>query len=110
MSSGSETRQRTVVIPVRLKPAERDAIKEKAMDSGVSASEFMRCAALGRKTRSTIDSQVINELRRQGGSLRDKLSKLDGQANKEVALATIDAFRDVVKVIEVFALKRGEEK
>jgi hypothetical protein len=110
MSSGSDSRQRTAVIPVRLTPSERDAIKEKAKDSGVTASEFMRCASLGKKTRSTIDSTMINELRRQGGSLRDKLSSIDGQANKEVALATIAAFREVVKTIEGFAFKRGEEE
>ena len=103
MSSGSETRQRTVNIPVRLKPAERDVIKEKAKDSGVTASEFMRCAALGRKTRSTIDSQMGNELRRQGGSLRERLSTLKSPEDREVALATIAAYRDVVKAIEAFA-------
>ncbi|MGK9517793.1 plasmid mobilization protein MobA, partial [Salmonella enterica subsp. enterica] len=48
-------------------PEEADKIKEKAIDSGVSISEFLRCAALKRKTRSTVDSQVINELRRLGG-------------------------------------------
>ena len=65
--SSSENRKRVVNLKVRCLPEEADAIRDKAMDSGVSVSEFLRCAALGRKTRSTIDSQIINELRRLGG-------------------------------------------
>lgn len=70
MSSGTNTRQRTVVLPTRLRPDEADAIKKKARDSGVPVSEFLRCAALGRKTRSTVDDQIINELRRLGGLVK----------------------------------------
>lgn len=65
--SSSENRKRTVNLKLRCLPEESDQIKEKAIDSGVSISEFLRCAALKRKTRSTIDSQIINELRRLGG-------------------------------------------
>jgi len=65
--SSSENRKRTVNLKLRCLPEEADQIKEKAIDSGVSVSEFLRCAALRRKTRSTIDSQIINELRRLGG-------------------------------------------
>ena len=65
--SSSENRKRTVNLKLRCLPEEADQIKEKAIDSGVSISEFLRCAALKRKTRSTIDSQIINELRRLGG-------------------------------------------
>lgn len=65
--SSSENRKRTVNLKLRCLPEEADKIKEKAIDSGVSISEFLRCAALKRKTRSTIDSQIINELRRLGG-------------------------------------------
>lgn len=65
--SSSESRKKTVNLKLRCLPEEADQIKEKAIDSGVSISEFLRCAALKRKTRSTIDSQIINELRRLGG-------------------------------------------
>lgn len=65
--SSSESRKRTVNLKLRCLPEEANLIKEKAIDSGVSISELLRCAALRRKTRSTIDSQIINELRRLGG-------------------------------------------
>lgn len=65
--STSENRRRVVNLKVRCLPEEADAIRQKAQDSGVTVSEFLRCAGLGRKTRSTLDSQIINELRRLGG-------------------------------------------
>lgn len=85
--SGSENRQRTVCLPVRLTPAEAQAVKSKALDSGVPVSEFFRCAALGRKTRSTVDNQVINELRRLGGMLKDQFNKSGGQYSTESGAA-----------------------
>ena len=65
--SSSENRNRVVKFTTRCLPEEADLIREKAMDSGVTVSELLRCAALGRKTRSAIDRQIINELRRLGG-------------------------------------------
>ena len=54
--SSSENRKRVVNLKVRCLPDEADVIRDKALDSGCSVSEFMRCAALGRKTRSTTSS------------------------------------------------------
>lgn len=89
---GSEVRQRTVVRPVRLTPDEDALIQERAKDSGVPVSEFFRSAALGRKTRSTLDSQIINELRlmgsklnSMGGMLKDQFNKSGGQYAEESA-------------------------
>ena len=76
--SSSEQRKRTVNLKVRCLPEEADEIKDKALDSGVSVSEFLRCAALKRKTRSTIDSQIINELRRLGGLQKHLFTEAGG--------------------------------
>lgn len=93
--SGSETRQRTVCLPVRLLPGEAEAIKQQALDAGASVSGFLRAAALGRKTRSTTDSQTINELRRIGGMLKDQFNKSGGQYSRESA-ATLREITDAI--------------
>ncbi|AAO54621.1 plasmid mobilization protein MobA [Pseudomonas syringae group genomosp. 3] len=79
--SSSENRKRIVNLKLRCLPEEADQIKEKAIDSGVSISEFLRCAALKRKTRSTIDSQIINELRRLGGLQKHLFTEGGGHTN-----------------------------
>lgn len=78
--STSEKRRRVVNLKVRCLPEEADAIRQKAQDSGVTVSEFLRCAGLGRKTRSTLDSQIINELRRLGGLQKHLFSEGGGHA------------------------------
>lgn len=83
--SDSENRRRVVNLKVRCLPSEAEAIKDKALDSGVSVSEFLRCAALGRRTRSTTDSQIINELRRLGGLQKHLFTESGGQNSKEYA-------------------------
>lgn len=96
--SSSENRKRVVNLKMRCLPVEADTIRDKALDSGVSVSEFLRCAALGRKTRSTIDSQIINELRRLGGLQKHLFTEAGrhdgwGHLSKEYAdiLVTIKA-------------------
>lgn len=84
--SNSNKRQRTESLRVRLSPNEAEEIRKKALDKGVTVSEFMRCAALGRKTRnSTLESQVINELRRLGGLQKHLFTEGGGQHSKEYA-------------------------
>lgn len=83
--SSSENRNRVVNLKVRCLPSEADAIRQKAADSGVSVSEFLRCAALGRKTRSVMDSQVINELRRLGGLQKHLFNESGGSLSQEYA-------------------------
>lgn len=97
--SSSENRKRTVNLKARCLPEEADAIKDKAVDSGVTVSEFLRCAALGRKTRSTLDSQVINELRRLGGLQKHLFTNGGGQQSKEYA-EVLTAIRDAIMRIE----------
>lgn len=98
--SGSENRQRTVCRPVRLTPEEAAIVKSKALDSGVPVSEFFRCAALGRKTRSAVDSQLINELRRIGGMLRDQFNRSGGQYSTESAIALREITEAISRIAE----------
>ena len=44
--TGSERRQRTAVVAVRLLPAEREALQAVANRRGVSVSELVRASAL----------------------------------------------------------------
>ncbi len=97
--SSSEKRLRVVNLKARCLQEEADVIREKAMDSGVSVSEFLRCAALGRKTRSTMDSQVINELRRLGGLQKHLFNESSGVHSKEFA-EILAAIKDAILRIE----------
>lgn len=81
----SEQRKRTIVRPVRLTKEEDEVIKAKARDGGLTVSGFLRAAALGRKVRSTIDAQVINELRRLGGLQKKIHNDTGGSYSKETA-------------------------
>lgn len=98
----SEQRKKTVALAVRLEPGEAEAIREKAKDAGVTVSEFLRAAALGRKTRSTIDAQVINELRRLGGLQKMIHNDTGGTYSKETA----DILRAIKNTIQ--RLSRGD--
>lgn len=97
--SSSEKRLRVVNLKVRCSLEEAEAIKNKAMDSGVSVSEFLRCAALKRKTRSTIDSQVIGELKRLGGLQKNLFNEFGGLHSKELA-ANLLAIKEAINRIE----------
>jgi hypothetical protein len=97
--SSSENRKRVINLKTRCLPAEADVIREKSMDSGVTVSEFLRCAALGRKTRSTIDSQVINELRRLGGLQKHLFNESGGAHSKEFSDILI-AIKEAILRIE----------
>lgn len=93
--SKSEQRVLTSGLRLRCSPEEEAAIRQKALDAGQTVSAFLRAAALGRKTRSTTDSQTINELRRLGGMLKDQFNKSGGQYSCESA-ATLREITDAI--------------
>lgn len=98
--SESESRKKTVALAVRMDEDERDTIREKAKDSGLTVSEFMRRAAMGRRTRSAVDSQVINELRRLGGLQKHLFTEGGGALSKEYA--------DILVAIKEAILRVGD--
>jgi len=81
----SDQRRKTVALALRLDPQEATLIREKALDAGVTVSEFLRAAALGRKTRNTLDAQLINELRRLGGLQKKIHVDTGGRFSRETA-------------------------
>jgi hypothetical protein len=101
--SKSEQRILTTGLRLRCSPAEEEAIRQKALDAGASVSAFLRAAALGRKTRSTTDSQTINELRRLGGMLKDQFNKSGGQYSRESAVT----LREITDAIARIAGNEG---
>ena len=97
--SASENRRRGSILNARCYPEEADEIRDRAASAGISVSEFMRCAALGRKIRKPADIQLVNELRKLGGLQKYLFNESGGQFSKE--------YSDVLKEI-VATLKRIE--
>lgn len=57
--SGSDTRQRTVILQVRLSPAERDLLTDQAAAYGVSRSELIRSAGLLYRLSPAVSPEAI---------------------------------------------------
>ncbi|CAH6290445.1 hypothetical protein AN2345V1_5335, partial (plasmid) [Klebsiella pneumoniae] len=84
--SKSERRNRTATLPpVRCLPEERDEIRQKAEDAGLSIGAFMLRAALGRKIAPQTDHKLINELSRLGGLQKHLFKEGNGVGSKEYA-------------------------
>lgn len=111
MTHGTETRQRTIVVGVRLTAGEHAALLQKAGDCGLTLSAYFRACALGRKTRHVTTSRVLdaltvlgNEQRRIGGLIRHLRGEENLSADERATLmgqieaaqrAVIDAIRRV---------------
>lgn len=99
---GTEARNRTKLVGVRLSEDEFERIARKARDAGdVRAAEYLRAAALGREPSSI--ANVIAELRRLG-ALQKHLYDGDGVHRREYAevlLELTDAIRRVAALGKV---------
>lgn len=93
---------------VRFTEAQKAALRQRADDCLMSMSDYVRKLALGKRIVPKTDMKMLNELRRQGGNLRDLLSRIDGAKDKTVALAAVAAFHDLVKQINV-VIERGDD-
>ena len=83
--SGSEERQKTKHVMVRVTPEQLDTLCEKAKDSGVTVPEYLRACGLGRRTRSKVEAHIVNELRRLGGLQKHLFTEGGGVLSKEFA-------------------------
>ena len=84
--SKSETRQKTALLPsIRCTPEDKQAVREKAEDAGLSIGAFMLRAALGRKIAPQTDHKLINELSRRGGLQKHLFKEGNGVGSKEYA-------------------------
>ncbi|WP_175812995.1 plasmid mobilization protein [Burkholderia contaminans] len=113
MTHGTETRQRTIVVGVRVTGDEHVALLQKARDCGLTLAAYVRACALGRKTRNVTASRVLdaltmlgNEQRRIGGLIKhlrgeDALSA----AERAVLMGQIEAAQRAV----IYAIGRVED-
>ncbi len=58
------------LVRIRCSEAEDQAIRDKAISAGLTTSEFIRQAALGRVIKSVVDREAVGELRRLGAMLK----------------------------------------
>jgi len=86
----TDTVKRSALCRLRLTPAEKRLLKQRASDAGVSLSSFMLNAALSKPMRSAAAATIINELI----ILNDQLKA--GAATADV----VDALREVEKLID----------
>jgi len=115
--SGSKTRQRSHCLHCRLLPDEKTTIVTRASERGISASQYLREAALGTPHRppkrriptvaEKLLAQVIGQLGRVGNNLNQltHLSHIEGHVADSLKLsATLSELRAVlsslVEVIE----------
>lgn len=84
------------VCNVRCTPAEKAALKAEAEAAGLSLSELVRRRALGRTVTARADTQMIAELRRQGGLLKQIFAKSEGLYSD----LTASALREVQALIK----------
>lgn len=64
--SGSEKRQKNVLIAVRFSPEEAEIVKEKAEKNGLTVSTLIRKTVLGKQINARIDEDFLKELMRLG--------------------------------------------
>jgi hypothetical protein len=81
--SGSEKRQRTTIVTMRINPQEAAAIRRIAQTRGESVSAIMRNALLRSRTRaSRIDLHALAQLRTALGSLTGAVNKIGSNFNQ----------------------------
>jgi hypothetical protein len=81
--SGSEKRQRTSIVTMRINPEEAAAIRRIAQRRGESVSSIMRNALLRSRTRSSrLDLAAVAQLRTALGSLTGAVNKIGSNFNQ----------------------------
>jgi hypothetical protein len=81
--SGSEKRQRTTIVTMRINPQEAAAIRQIARTRGESVSALMRSALLRSRARpSRLDLQALARLRTALGSLTGAVNKVGSNFNQ----------------------------
>jgi hypothetical protein len=81
--SGSEKRQRTSIVTMRINPEEAAAIRRIAQKRGESVSSIMRNALLRSRTRaSRLDLAAVAQVRTALGSLTGAVNKIGSNFNQ----------------------------
>lgn len=100
MGFGRSNEPKDARVELRLTAAEKEQIAGYAGECLITVSQFVRRRALGRRIIPRTDYKMLAELRRQGGNLRDLLSRVDGLREQELALAMVAAIKDIVAVVD----------
>lgn len=96
--SNSEKRLKTVVLTIRVAPAERDMLRRRAADVNKTLPAYLVDCGLGRRTRTVVNEKIINELRRLGELQRNLCKEYNGQLGGEyiaVLLEIVAAIRRI---------------
>ena len=94
---------RSAVVPIRFSVEERKALFERAKNFGVSLSEFVRRAALGRRMPPApppqINREIYEQLCRIGNNLNQVVRKIhEGAVSMDLELVgTLSELKAVVK-------------
>lgn len=96
--SNSEKRLKTVVLTIRVAPAERDMLRQKAADVNKTLPAYLIDCGLGRRTRSVVNEQIINELRRLGDLQRNLCIEYNGQLGGEYIAVLLEIVAAVRRI------------
>lgn len=97
--SKSEKRNLTATLPpVRCLPEERDEIRQKAADAGLSVGAFMLRCSLSRKIKPRNDHKLIAELSKLGGLQKYLFTQGNGIGSKEYAEVLQELKKAILRV------------
>lgn len=96
------------IITIRLKDFEKIKVKNEAKLLGFSLSSYVRKKILGYKIVPRIELTLINELRRQGGLLKNNFQILRN-TNEKNALSTLKIQEDVLLEIKDLIKKISDD-
>lgn len=92
----TEQSRREKQVNIRLSEAELKALETDADVSGRSVSDVVRQRVLGREIAAKVDMVAINELRRQGGLLKNIHLQTKGEHKSETK-AAIESLRAAIE-------------
>lgn len=85
---------------VRLTETEKNIVRDKSEQCGKRMSDYVRDLAIGKRVVPKTDMKMLNELRRQGGSIRNLLNSSEGAKNPEIAKALIATLNNILDTIK----------
>jgi hypothetical protein len=80
--------EKRILVAIRLKPSEKEAIAEDAAHAGLTLSEYMRRRLLGIRVIARVDMLQLNELRRLGSLQKHMMAKLPEYKADFIAILT----------------------
>lgn len=98
--SYSENRKKNFLLPsIRCYESERDKIKSKAAECGMSVGSYLLSCGLNKKINSKVDKQLIAELSKLGGLQKHLFNESGGIYTKEYGLV-LDEIISLIKIIK----------